>query len=190
MIWCRAGLLALGVTIAACSDVGPEPTPVSAQRREQQARSTPRPWLERLLAKSNVVMRGRVRDVHGEPSGPTGEPGIHTRVRLDVVRTLAGRPATTVELWTPGGTVDQRARRLSLEARFAVGEEVLVFLVNRDGILHVAELGLGKWSLQSAGDDRFAPDPQVLAHLEATAARSLTLSARELEHRLSFRRAQ
>jgi hypothetical protein len=74
-----------------------------------------------------------------------------------------GERARVLDFWLEGGTLDHRARRLSLGARFRVGEAVVVFLRERDGHLRLVHQGLGKWSA-SSNRDRFAPSAGALAH--------------------------
>jgi hypothetical protein len=74
------------------------------------------------------VAAGKVRSVRSSSQGPNGESGIHTRITLDVYRTLVGTETTRLSFWIPGGRVENRLRRLSHQPRFVKGEEVVMLL--------------------------------------------------------------
>jgi hypothetical protein len=122
------------------------------------------PWFSALLSASDRVVRGRVRATQGYAPGPSAEPGIFTRVELDIEDAADGQAAGVLDFWLEGGTLERRARRLSLGARFRLGEVVVVFLRERDGHRRLVHMGLGKWS-PSLNPDRFAPSPEALAHI-------------------------
>jgi hypothetical protein len=85
-------------------------------------------------------------------------------VELDVEDAADGQTAAVLDFWLEGGTLERRARRLSLGARFRVGEAVVVFLRERNGHRRLVHMGLGKWSA-SSNPVRFAPSTEALAHI-------------------------
>jgi hypothetical protein len=84
-------------------------------------------------------------------------------VELDVEDAAEEEHARVLDFWLEGGTLDRRARWLSSGARFRLGEEVVVFLQERDGHRRLVHLGLGKWSASSS-PERFAPSARALTH--------------------------
>ena len=109
---------------------------------------------------------------------------IYTYVTLDVVRSwgLDNLPARVV-VKQLGGTVGDTAFVVGGQARFAVGEDVLVFLDvrPRDGTLSVAGLEQGKWLITGAPDPAAAAAREIRGHNQtAVVARDYrTLTALE-----------
>lgn len=101
-----------------------------------------------LVGHSDRVVLGRVVDVDVVPSGPAGQPGIHTRVLVEVSETLLGRDEALLEVWVQGGELDGRRRVLTGQARFVAGEEVALFLFEAGGGLWPTAMSLGKWVLE------------------------------------------
>lgn len=147
---------------------------------------------ERLARSSAAAIRGRVVAIQ---SGwdPQAE-AIYTYVGLDVARSWALRGAPRhVTLKLLGGVVGDTALVIGGQARFAVGEDVLVFadVRPRDRTLSVSGLDAGKWTLTTAGaapmatrrrHDRAAadrdPDARPAAELDRLAALAGTGGAR------------
>lgn len=114
--------------------------------------------IEALTRASEVIVRGMVIDVIVHPSGPGGRAGIHTEVRIAAHEFLAGPPVSVVTLWVQGGRVGRQARVVPGQARFRLGEDVLVFLFDAGGgALFPTGMSHGKWesgggnSVSSAG---------------------------------------
>jgi len=110
---------------------------------------------EALARTSAAAVRGRVAGIRSGWDDAAGV--IYTYVTLEVVRQwgLAGAPAR-VTLKQLGGVSGGTALVVGGQARFAAGEEVLVFLEvrPRDRTLSVLGLAYGKWTLVEATVDR------------------------------------
>lgn len=100
------------------------------------------------------VLAGEVVRIEAFPSGPQGQPGIHTRVTLLTDPTLLGAsdvdtPSDSgeeVDFWMPGGRLGNRIRLLTGQVRFELGEVVAVLLYTTDhGTLWPASLARSKW---------------------------------------------
>lgn len=110
--------------------------------------------VEELAAESALVVRARVARVEPRLGGPGNLAGIYTFVTLDVVEHLRGTSGPRVELVVHGGRVGREATAVSGQARFAAGEEVVVFLFRGVGALWPTGMALGKWTVQheASGD--------------------------------------
>lgn len=106
-----------------------------------------------LARSSAAAVQGRVVEV--TPAWDADAGNIYTYVTLEVQRSwgLDGAPATVI-VKQLGGVVSDTALVVGGQARFALGEDVLVFLDvrPRDGTLSVAGLEQGKWLLTSGSD--------------------------------------
>lgn len=104
------------------------------------------------------VLAGEVIRIEAFPSGPQGQPGIHTRVTLRTDPTLlaateADSPSDAssdeIDFWMPGGRLGNRIRLLTGQVRFELGEVVAVLLYTTDhGTLWPASLARSKWLLE------------------------------------------
>jgi hypothetical protein len=104
--------------------------------------------LRRLVSQSDRIVVGRVIAADAQPFGPRGERGIHTRIELQVERSLIGSNSESVRFWVQGGRWGDRLRRVSGQATFKVGETVAVFLRARpDGELFPSAMGEAKWQV-------------------------------------------
>ena len=114
-----------------------------------------------LGSKSDAVVIGKVWRTQVFDHGPAGEPGIHTQIVLMTYRTLLGTAQEQVSFWVQGGQLGQRLRRVSRQARFAPGEEVVVFLAaDAQDNLWPTDMSAGKWRLErSAAVWRVVADP-------------------------------
>jgi len=188
----RACALALLTALTNCSSADSakereEPaTRGAALLLEPNAAAQSPDWVSDAISASDRIVIGRVADVQGEPRGPAGESGVYTRIRVAIERTLLGSEAESVEFWVEGGHTETRARVVSLQARFAVGEEVLVFLAERRGALRLTQMGLGKWTRVAGLRESFAPDIHV-AHSVAT---RIELRAEDFAQRIELRRVR
>lgn len=126
------------------------------------------------------VLAGEVVRIEAFPSGPQGQPGIHTRVTLLTDLTLLGasdvdRLADTsreeIDFWMPGGRLGNRIRLLTGQVRFELGEVVAVLLYTTDhGTLWPASLARSKWLLR----DGSASLPGFRGQLAVDRFRTLT----------------
>ncbi|MCZ7685888.1 MAG: hypothetical protein M5U28_46885 [Sandaracinaceae bacterium] len=103
--------------------------------------------LEQLAAASDLVVIGRVEHVDVHPTGPGGQPGIHTRAVVQVAETLRGEHRTIIEVWVHGGRLGDRVRVVPGQATFRAGEEVALFLFEAAGGLWPTGMSRGKWVL-------------------------------------------
>ncbi len=129
----------------------------------------------------DVLARSSAAAVHArvvalESSWDGAADTIYTHVTLDVVRAwgLPGSPARIV-VKQLGGVVNDVAFVVGGQARFEVGEEVMLFLDvrPRDRTLSVSGLEGGKWTLTAEGDEQRAmaretrgTDPQTVVARE------------------------
>jgi hypothetical protein len=117
----------------------------------------------RLGARSDHVVLGRVFQVEAQASGPRGEPGIHSRVEIEVEHSFQGRSARALTVWVQGGELNGRRRVLSGQARFQTGETLLLFLRARsDGVLFPTDMGRGKWRWEHEGEVVQPPDGAIV----------------------------
>lgn len=125
------------------------------------------------------VLAGEVVRIEAFPSGPQGQPGIHTRVTLLTDPTLLGAsdvdtPSDSgeeVDFWMPGGRLGNRIRLLTGQVRFELGEVVAVLLYTTDhGTLWPASLARSKWLLR----DGSASLPGFRGQLAVDRFRTLT----------------
>lgn len=112
--------------------------------------------LEDLARSSDLVLIGRVERCDVLPEGPHGLPGLHTRVRLGVTEALAGARTNAETLWVHGGRLGRRVRRVSGQAKFEVGEELVVFLFrDPQGALWPSGMARGKWHVRQMDGRRW-----------------------------------
>lgn len=76
---------------------------------------------ETRVAASDTVAVGRVVAAVAEPVGPAGQPGIHTRVTVQV-------DDDQVDFWVHGGRLGNQRRVVSGQPQFVVGDSVVVLL--------------------------------------------------------------
>lgn len=119
--------------------------------------------VEELVAASELVVVGDVVSTRVFEHGPGGQSGIHTQVRLRVSEVLRGAGRTEVTIWVPGGRIGRRLRRVSGQATFRSGEQVLVLVHWADGGWWPTGMGRGKW-LPSASARGFYQPVEPLVH--------------------------
>lgn len=149
-----------------------------------------------LATRSAVIVVGRVEATLAQPNGPHGLEGIHTRVRFTISETLAGDAHGSLDFWVHGGHLGSRLRHITGQARFAPGEELLLFLFeDPDGALWPSGMARGKWRLQTLGGQRWATPAAALDGTEAAPLSSAssavrpTLSLDDLRRRIRAARA-
>lgn len=121
--------------------------------------------LEQLAAASDLVVIGRVEHVDVHPTGPGGQPGIHTRAVVQVAETLRGEHRTIIEVWVHGGRLGDRMRVVPGQATFRAGEEVALFLFEAGSGLWPTGMGRGKWSASSLQPDLMSPAVADQVHM-------------------------
>ncbi len=124
-----------------------------------------------LARSSAAAVRGRVAEVVS--AWDPDVDGLYTYVTIDVLRSwgLDGSP-TRVVVKQLGGVVGNTAFFVGGQARFEVGEEVLVFLDvrPRDRTLSVSGLEQGKWIMTGATDPAAAATRETGGHVPGVVA--------------------
>lgn len=105
-----------------------------------------------LTKSSSAVVRGTVKSIEARWSKDGGR--IMTDVVLDVSETWVGTPLKTVTVMQPGGVVGEVGQQVHGTARFAVGEEVVVFLEPRGGNYLVTGMFQGKFRVETSSDGK------------------------------------
>ncbi|MEW6321674.1 MAG: matrixin family metalloprotease [Acidobacteriota bacterium] len=106
---------------------------------------------------SEVVLEGRV--VSLSSGWDTTVDTLYTYVTIDVSEVLKGWvPESRIVVKQMGGSADGVALRVTGQAAFRVGEDVLLFLEvrPRDNTLYTTALWQGKWGLRGTGATRVA----------------------------------
>ena len=118
--------------------------------------------LAALTRSSDAVVVGRVLSVKSRFSQDRAR--ILTDSEIAVSQTLKGQVAPTLVVMQPGGEVGEVGQRVAGVARFAVGEEVAVFLEKRGERYFVVGLAQGKWRVERSSDGKaaFAVPPAEL----------------------------
>ncbi len=124
-----------------------------------------------LARSSAAAVHGRVTEVAS--AWDPEVDGLYTYVTIDVLRSwgLEGSP-TRVVVKQLGGVVGHTAFLVGGQARFEVGEEVLVFLDvrPRDRTLSVSGFEQGKWIMTGAADAVTAATRETRGHAPGTVA--------------------
>jgi len=143
--------------------------------------------LQELTKKSDSIVMARVDDAIA--SWDAGHKEIYTYVTLSVIQPVKGsRDATTIMLRQLGGTVDNIASVVPGMPSFKKGEEVVVFLTQKDpaGYPWVMGLEQGKYSISTgkngvkmvrndlSGTEMLSKSGQ---HVDGTTAPEMPLSA-------------
>src|SRR5262245_6152546 len=102
---------------------------------------------------SRFVVTGEVVAQRGVVSH---ESGIETEVTLRITEVFKGlaRPGDELVFHTRSGEVNGEVSDAIGEARFNVGQEVLVFIEDIDGRLYNLGLSMGVWNVQVDRDGR------------------------------------
>jgi len=105
---------------------------------------------EALVRGAEAIVAGVVTAVEAQP-GPPGGPEILTRIEIEVwqaYKAPAGGTPPRLALLQTGGSLDGRTLHIHGQARFAVGERVLVFVERlADGRLVPHGMAQGKFTL-------------------------------------------
>ena len=106
-----------------------------------------------LTRRADVILRGTVS---GQSSSwAPGGRRIVTETRVRVASVLKGAPAREVRVLQPGGAVGGVGQRVSGAARFADGEEVLLFLEHQRGDHYqVVGMAMGKFQVRKTAEGR------------------------------------
>ena len=102
-----------------------------------------------LVEISDAVVHGEVIDQRTYFDKEQGF--VVTDVTLKVTRSFLGKATGTVTFQQWGGEYDGQHRRVPGDARFADGEEVVVFLHTKDGITSLSALGQAKFAVKRNG---------------------------------------
>lgn len=108
-----------------------------------------------LARKADLIVRGTV--LRSESHWTGDHRRIVTDVEVSVAEALKGSPAKTVVIEQPGGEVGNLGQYVEGVARFALGEEVIVFLERRPGERYlVAGMAQGKFRVERSSDGKAA----------------------------------
>jgi hypothetical protein len=104
-----------------------------------------------LIAKAEVIVRGRVLDAWSEEEG---SGAIHTDARVEVERVLKGGSVpATVLVRSPGGIAGDRMMVVPGIGAPAPGEEVLLMLeAGPEGVFRLTDFALGKFRVSRRAD--------------------------------------
>jgi hypothetical protein len=132
--------------------------------------------IARVATSSDIVL-GRVSEVRSFAAGATGARGIHTRVTLEVHLALRGASAGHVEFWLPGGVLGDRARVVSGQPSFVVGESALVFLTRRAASFVLTAADASKWSVADDLSSNSVLLPRIDEFVDASRGERVPLSS-------------
>jgi hypothetical protein len=100
--------------------------------------------LDDMIAKSTMVVRGRVSDSWVAMTGAV----IYTHYKVQVSESLKGNPGSSVEVMVPGGTLNGRKQSLAGSPVLHRGDEFVFFLwTSRTGITWITGLTQGLFAL-------------------------------------------
>lgn len=140
--------LAIGVTVALLAPLWAElPAAATVAVRLD---------LAGLVARADRIAVGRV--ARQEARWAAGHDAIVTEVTIDVARSVKGSlsPGDRVVVLREGGELGDVGMRVEGAARFAPGEEVLVFLERRgDGATWTVGMAQGKLRIETVGGKRY-----------------------------------
>lgn len=105
--------------------------------------------IDDLTGFSRAIVTGRVVDV--AVGRDLATEAIYTYVTLSVADVLKGDiPERAITIKQLGGDMGSEGLRVTDQATFAIGEDVLLFLESRprDGTLYTSALWQGKWTIQ------------------------------------------
>lgn len=104
-----------------------------------------------LTRSADAIVQGTVRRMESRWSGDGRR--IVTDVEIQVAEALKGQPGDTVLVTLPGGRMGELGQKVSGEASFAPGEEVVVFLQRRGPqAFRVSAMAQGKYQVQRSPD--------------------------------------
>lgn len=112
---------------------------------------------EELTTRADAVVHGRV--VGSTPRLDAGKGRISTFTEVEVTEAVKGAPGKKVMVRQPGGEVGGIGQSVAGAARFAPGEEVVLFLQRAPddaSVFHVLSMSAGKVRLEQKRDARRA----------------------------------
>ena len=117
---------------------------------------------------ADAVVRGKVVDIYTAWTGPR----LFTDVEIEVAECLKGDCAPTMTVRIHGGVGDEYVRHIAGQARFELGEQVLLFLevTARGDEMRTTGMAQGKFRLENGVASR---DHVGLAGRDAKAAKRL-----------------
>lgn len=110
----------------------------------------PRLSFEQLVDASELIVSGRVTSTWS--AWDREHKYLWTHYNLSVASTVKGSSASNVEFAEPGGALDGYAMTIAGSVRYAVGDNMVVFLSRMpNGYLRTAGWAQGKYALDSRG---------------------------------------
>jgi len=109
--------------------------------------------VKKHLTESSAVVEGEVISFESELDENNK---IVTRVRLKANKWLGDLEFNEdeVSLFYPGGQVGKQVRKIDGTPEFSIGESVVLFIKNDNGVSWISNLGLGKYSIKRVGDEK------------------------------------
>jgi hypothetical protein len=104
--------------------------------------------LDEMVAKSTLIVRGKVSDASTSASGPV----IYTHYTIQVSERLKGQTGATVDIAVPGGTVNGLRQTFAGAPTLNAGDDFVFFLyTGRDGRTSILGLTQGLFALRADG---------------------------------------
>jgi hypothetical protein len=173
----RAALLALTVLVPAAAIVSPHASSLGPPPAE--AAVSLLVTLDELVQSSTYVVLGTAAEHNSAWEETPSGRRIVTYTRIDVERTVAGDPGTSVWVRTLGGTVGSIGQYVSGEAQITLGSRSLLFLHKEGPLVAVTEMAQGHFPViaDDKGPVRLGASPDAGALLPR---RGPSISAREV----------
>lgn len=106
--------------------------------------------LDDMIAKSTLIVRGKVASASAAASGPV----IYTHYTVQVSERLKGQAGATIDVTLPGGTANGLRQTFAGAPTLNPGDDFVFFLyTGRDGRTTILGLTQGLFALQSNGGD-------------------------------------
>jgi hypothetical protein len=106
--------------------------------------------LDDMIAKSTLIVRGKVTGAEAAASGPV----IYTHYAVQVSERFKGQASGTVHVTVPGGTANGLRQSFSGAPTLQAGDDFVFFLyTGRDGRTTILGLTQGLFALGAAGSD-------------------------------------
>jgi len=173
----RAALLALAFLAPAAAIVSPHTSSLGPPPAE--AAVSLLVTLDELVQSSSYVVVGTAAEHHSAWEETSSGRRIVTYTRIDVERSIAGEPGSSIWVRTLGGTVENIGQYVSGEAQLTPGSRSMLFLHKEGPLVVVTEMAQGHFPViaDDKGVTRLGPSPDAGALLPR---RGPSISAREV----------
>lgn len=103
--------------------------------------------LDQMIAKSSLIVRGKVSESHAVRRGSM----IYTAYRVDVAEQLKGDRASSIEVLIPGGTLQGTRQSFAGTPRLESGGNYAVFVwTSKSGVNYIIGLSQGLFDVKTA----------------------------------------